>query len=358
MALDQLISKAIKETPLSKRQKNLDVRVEGSSLIHMGLNENPYGMCPKSQEAIKASLSSAKFYPDFTASDLKKVISEYYGLSTDAILTGSGSSSMIDMLGVTFLDEGDEVLFCAPTFGAFVDMAYLNGAIPVTVPVTADQKFDLDGLLKAITDKTKMIVICNPNNPTGTYLSYDELKAFMDAVPKTVLIVMDEAYIEFATEPDCKSMVDYLKENPEFPMVIIRTFSKYYAMAGMRVGYAMAPEELITAMRKCSAAWNLNVFAQKAAIEAMKDQNFYQKGKALVAKGRDYITAELRKLGCKVFDSQSNFIYFDSGKNPLDLKQEMMEKGIHIGAFEYSRVSIGTLEECSLFVEKMKEVMA
>ena len=213
------------------------------------------------EAALEDSRAGSHFYPDFAAVLLKQKVAEQYGLKAENVLTGAGSSAMIDMIGLTFLDEGDEVLFSAPTYGAFADMAYLNGG----VPVTEEQKFNLPAMKEKIGEKTKIVVICNPNNPTGTYVPIGELEAFADTLPEDVLLVMDEAYMEFATEPDCCSMVDYMKAHPEKPILVLRTFSKYYAMAGLRVGYALGFEELIGIMRKCSASWNLNVCAQKAA---------------------------------------------------------------------------------------------
>lgn len=217
------------------------------------------------EAALEDSMAGSHFYPDFAAVLLKQKVAEQYGLKAENVLTGAGSSAMIDMIGLTFLDEGDEVLFSAPTYGAFADMAYLNGGVPVSVPVTEEQKFNLPAMKEKIGEKTKIVVICNPNNPTGTYVPIGELEAFADTLPEDVLLVMDEAYMEFATEPDCCSMVDYMKAHPEKPILVLRTFSKYYAMAGLRVGYALGSEELIGIMRKCSASWNLNVCAQKAA---------------------------------------------------------------------------------------------
>ena len=213
------------------------------------------------EAALEDSRAGSHFYPDFAAVLLKQKVAEQYGLKAENVLTGAGSSAMIDMIGLTFLDDGDEVLFSAPTYGAFAAMAYLNGG----VPVTEEQKFNLPAMKEKIGEKTKIVVICNPNNPTGTYVPIGELEAFADTLPEDVLLVMDEAYMEFATEPDCCSMVDYMKAHPEKPILVLRTFSKYYAMAGLRVGYALGSEELIGIMRKCSASWNLNVCAQKAA---------------------------------------------------------------------------------------------
>lgn len=217
------------------------------------------------EAALEDSMAGSHFYTDFAAVLLKQKVAEQYGLKAENVLTGAGSSAMIDMIGLTFLDEGDEVLFSAPTYGAFADMAYLNGGVPVSVSVTEEQKFNLPAMKEKIGEKTKIAVICNPNNPTGTYVPIGELEAFADTLPEDVLLVMDEAYMEFVTEPDCCSMVDYMKAHPEKPILVLRTFSKYYAMAGLRVGYALGSEELIGIMRKCSASWNLNVCAQKAA---------------------------------------------------------------------------------------------
>ena len=309
------------------------------------------------EAALEDSMAGSHFYPDFAAVLLKQKVAEQYGLKAENVLTGAGSSAMIDMIGLTFLDEGDEVLFSAPTYGAFADMAYLNGGVPVSVPVTEEQKFNLPAMKEKIGEKTKIVVICNPNNPTGTYVPIGELEAFADTLPEDVLLVMDEAYMEFATEPDCCSMVDYMKAHPEKPILVLRTFSKYYAMAGLRVGYALGSEELIGIMRKCSASWNLNVCAQKAAVAGLADQEYYQEQKAKIVEGREYLEKEMAAFGCRVYPSQSNFIYFDTGKDPAWIQEQLMEKGIRIGAFEMSRVSVGTMEECKLYIKALKEIL-
>lgn len=309
------------------------------------------------EAALEDSMAGSHFYPDFAAVLLKQKVAEQYGLKAENVLTGAGSSAMIDMIGLTFLDDGDEVLFSAPTYGAFADMAYLNGGVPVSVPVTEEQKFNLPAMKEKIGEKTKIVVICNPNNPTGTYVPIGELEAFADTLPEDVLLVMDEAYMEFATEPDCCSMVDYMKAHPEKPILVLRTFSKYYAMAGLRVGYALGSEELIGIMRKCSASWNLNVCAQKAAVAGLADQEYYQEQKAKIVEGREYLEKEMAALGCRVYPSQSNFSYFDTGKDPAWIQEQLMEKGIRIGAFEMSRVSVGTMEECKLYIKALKEIL-
>ena len=203
----------------------------------------------------------------------RKAIMQYAQLkklpnvSIDDIYTGNGVSELINLCMSALLDDGDEILIPSPDYPLWTACATLAGGKAVHYICDEQSEWypDLDDIEKKITDRTKAIVIINPNNPTGTYVPIGELEAFADTLPEDVLLVMDEAYMEFATEPDCCSMVDYMKAHPEKPILVLRTFSKYYAMAGLRVGYALGSEELIGIMRKCSASWNLNVCAQKAA---------------------------------------------------------------------------------------------
>ena len=249
-------------------------RPDISKMTRLCYNENMYGMAPTVRQALRDSLDRAHQYADFSASALKQRLAEFYGLSFGQVVTAAGSSALIDMLGVTFLEPGEEVLYCAPTFGAFRDMAVYSGGVPVELPLTADQRFDLEALLAAVTDRTKIIVVCNPNNPTGTYRPISQLRDFIRRVPDDVLVVVDEAYMEFATEPDCVSAVGLLREMPEKPLMILKTFSKFYAMAGIRVGYALGPETLMQVMNRCAAAWNVSLPAQEAAMAALDAQEY------------------------------------------------------------------------------------
>lgn len=356
MDMTKIISRAIQNKPASRRPSQA-AGFDPSRLVRMGFNENPYGMSPKALEAIRSSAAGANNYPDFGAAPLKKAIADFYQLTPDCVLTGSGSSAMIDMLGMTFLNEGDEVLLCMPTFAAFVDMAYVNGAVPVIVPLTRDQRFDLDGLRKAVTDKTKLVIICNPNNPTGTYRSSQEIFDFIQSLPETVVTAVDEAYIEFAEASDCQTMIPYL---PKFtrPVVILKTFSKYYAMAGVRVGYALSTPEIIAQMNKCPAAWNLNMMGQVAAIAALADQEFSMDSKKKITESRHWLTKEMQKLGCTVYPSQTNFIYFSTPVEPAVLKQKMQDEfGIMIGAYEMSRVSIGLPDWNHAFIDALSKIL-
>ena len=357
MEINKITTRAMQAKPASQRPSQAP-GFDPSKLIRMGFNENPYGMSPKALAAIRETAAAANNYPNFSAASLKNAIAAFYGLTPDCVITGSGSSAMIDMLGVTFLEKGDELLLCMPTFAAFLDMAYVNGAKPVIVPVTADQKYDLAGLKAAITDKTKMIVICNPNNPTGTYLPTGEILDFVNSLPDHILTVVDEAYIEFAEADDCKTVTPFL-QSCEKPMIVLKTFSKYYGMAGVRVGYALSRPEIIAEMSKCSAAWNLNAMGMAAAVEALADQSFAAESREKIIAGRNYLTREMEKLGCTVYPSQTNFIYFSCEVAPALLKQRMQDEfGIMIGAFEKSRVSIGLPAWNERYIAALKQILA
>lgn len=355
MNINELKTKAMQRKPASKRASQTGKKLDLSKMVRMNFNENSYGMSPKALEVIKESAIMGNRY-DFDAAEIKEVIAKKNGFDSSNVLIGAGSSALIDMLGVTFLEEGDEVVLCMPTFAAFVDMAYVNGAMPKVVPVNENQEFDLDAMLAAIDEKTKMVVIVNPNNPTGTYKSVEEIEDFVKKVPNDVIIVIDEAYLEYATAKDCQSML-YLVKEMDKPIVVLKTFSKIYGMAGVRMGYAIADSEVIASMSGCPAAWNVSIMAQKAAIASLNDDEFVEYVKENIAKGREYISNELEALGCKVFPSQTSFVYFDAHRDPAQLRDEMAKENIAMGAFEYSRISIGTMEENRLFIDAMKKIL-
>lgn len=357
MRIEKLISEAIAKKPATKRVSANLGQLDLSKVIRMGLNEHPYGMSPKALEVIQTKAYQANLYGDFQAKALKEELAVFYELDFDNILTANGSSACIEIMGRAFLNPGDEVLMC-PTFAAFIDMTQVHQAVPVIVPLKEDLTYDLEGLLDAITEKTKMIVICNPNNPTGTYVGWQEIEKFMEQVPEDIIVVFDEAYLEFATAPDCVTMVRLLKEKPDKPIIILKTFSKYYAMAGIRAGYAIAPKELIDVMKKCPCSCNMNTLSQQATIAALHDQEYYQEVKQKVVKGREYIEKNLKSLGCKVFPSQTNFVYFDAGIAPVALFQLFLEKGMMISANQYSRVSIGVKEHNELFIQYLEEILS
>ena len=325
--------------------------------LDFSANVSPLGTPKCVTEAIERGLPELYRYPDPYCRALVQAIAHYEGVPGEFILCGNGASELI--YAYCEAVRPGRAMELAPTFSEYSLALQRRGCGVVRFALSQEEKFDLQEhfLARLAHEKIDALFLCNPNNPTGTYVPIGELEAFADTLPEDVLLVMDEAYMEFATEPDCCSMVDYMKAHLEKPILVLRTFSKYYAMAGLRVGYALGSEELIGILRKCSASWNLNVCAQKAAVAGLADQEYYQEQKAKIVEGREYLEKEMAALGCRVYPSQSNFIYFDTGKDPAWIQEQLMEKGIRIGAFEMSRVSVGTMEECKLYIKALKEIL-
>ena len=324
-------------------------------VIRMCWNENQLGMSGKAKAAMAAALEKSNYYPDFYAVALKDRIGEVYGLTRDNVFTAGGSSAVIDAIGAVYLEEGDEVLYCSPTFGAYWDMATANGAVPVEVPLTKEMRYDLDGLYQAITARTKIIVICNPNNPTGTAVGADQLAAFVKKVPKEILIMVDEAYIEYADDPDVHSAVPLILEG--YHVLVLKTFSKIHGMAGIRVGYGLACPEIIDDLMRSPGAFNTSTVAIAGAIASLGDRDFLSRSYQMVKDGRDYLTRELEQLGCKVYPSQTSFLYFDAHMDPQDLQAECAKRNILIGAFALSRVSVGNKAQNAAFISCLRDIL-
>lgn len=361
MDVQKLLCKNLREKPETKRASRKMGAIDFSKLIRMGLNENAFGVSPKAIKAMDDMTPQGNFYQDWAQTDLKGAIGEHYGVTSDYIVTGCGSSSLTEALGAAFLEAGDEMILEMPTFPAIIDTAQMNGAKPVIVEMGEDLAYDMDKLLAAITEKTKMVYICNPNNPTGTYVPKDKLMEFAKKCPDHVIQVYDEAYIEFAEAPDCLEMVDAMKEMPEKPIVLLKTFSKFYGMAGIRCGYILAQPEIIEWLGKCGTQFAVSKVSQAGAAAAMRDKEHCEYVKTETAKCRKYLASEMEKLGCKVYPSETNFIFFHPGEgiDPQDVSGMMMEKGIMISAQAgANRVSVGVMENCELYIKYLTEILA
>ncbi|MBQ1236913.1 MAG: aminotransferase class I/II-fold pyridoxal phosphate-dependent enzyme [Oscillospiraceae bacterium] len=328
----------------------------GEPIIRMFWNENHLGMSPKAKAAMEKAMERGHFYHDFSSTALKERLAKEYRLSQDNVYTAAGSSAIIWDIGTVYLDPGDEVVYCDPTFGDFWDMIVFNGAVPVKVPVTEkEQKFDLDGILAALTEKTKIIVICNPNNPTGTALTHKEIEEFAAKVPEEILIVIDEAYMDYASDPDVRTAIDLVDR---YNILVLRTFSKMYGMAGIRTGYAIAKADIIDNFMRCAGGYNTSAIAMAGAIAALDDTEHRDRVYAMVKSERERLAKELRRLGCTVWDSQASFVYFDCGIDPEELFTLMMSRNLRMGAFPHSRISVATPELNDLFLQYLAEFMA
>ncbi len=326
-------------------------------VIKLASNENPLGCSPKAIEAIKNSLDSLGLYPDGNCTLLKEALSKKLNISSNNIILSSGLDEMMDLLAKTFFNKDDEAIMADITFPRYIATTMMMGAKPVIVPLV-NWTHDLNGMLNAITDKTKLIWLCNPNNPTGTMFTEKELIDFLDKVPENIVVVYDEAYREFVTRDDyTKDSIPLLNKYPN--LIILRTFSKIYGLASLRVGYTMASEEIITNINKVRGPFNVNTLAQVAAIAALDDEDFLRRSYEVNVEGKEYLYKEFDKLKLEYAPSETNHIFVNVQRNGNEVFVELQKRGViirpQIG--DWIRVSIGTMDENRTFIEKLIEVL-
>lgn len=334
----------------------------GLEEVHrLASNENPLGPSEKAQRAMQKAVLETHLYPDTSASALREVLAETYHVSADEIMTGNGADNVISIVVSAYVNEGDEVLYCTPTFPAYRSSTLLMGGVPVEVPLREDFTFDLHAMKENITEKTKLIFICNPNNPTGTIIDHAEMEAFIRDVPKDVLVVLDEAYIEYVDVEGYKTGMDLFKEG--YNVLTIRTFSKFYSLAGLRVGYAIGTKKVLEPMLRLREPFALNRVAIAGAVESIQDVAFGEKHVKMNREEKVFLTEQLEALGCKVFPSHTNFIFVDMKQDGVVLFEKLLEKGFIIrpcagwGLQNYVRISIGTHEQNKQFIDRLKDML-
>ena len=391
-----LLRDSMKVKPASKRGARQKTSTP-KGVTRLNFNENNYGPAPEVTKLLIDSIGRVNEYQDFFAIDLKQKIADFYGLDKtaeaasatnefgenskpeDYVIIGAGSSAVIDMLGEIFINPGDEVVYCMPSYESFPDMVNENGGKRVENPLTADYHFDLDGMYEAVTEKTKLVVVVNPNNPTGTYINGAKIEKFIRKVhekaarlhpddDQDVVVIVDEAYYEYVDDPTHYSMIEMVQKGYDRPLIVQRTFSKAYGLAGLRIGYAITQPALADAIMKACQAWNYSGPGLLACEAALDYQDYIKKVKALNIENRNYVADELKQLGFEVVPPAANFIFFGIPEDataeerekmdPVRVKNELAERKILIGAPNgHNRVSIGTAEECKMFIAAMKEIV-
>ncbi len=330
-----------------------------SKILKLDFNESQFGTSPLAVKAMQEASATSNLYPEPFSATLRAKLGEKYGFGDEGqkhVVAHAGASGIISILRSAFLSPGDEVVTCVPTFEAYAGVARAAGAKLVSLPVTKDQTFDLDAMAAAITDKTRLVCICNPNNPTATVLERDAMLSFVKSLPPRVITVVDEAYIELADDPDALTMLPAVHEG--LPVVVVRTFSKLYGMAGARVGYAVSTEELTESLSDVLPVFAVSRAAQAGAVAALEDDAFAVATRKAVAESRAFVTSELTKLGWDVYPSQTNFVYADSHLNTAALAAALRERGILIrGNYEFSRITLGTLEQDRRLVDTIRDVV-
>lgn len=328
--------------------------------IKLASNENPLGPSPMAVKAIEKALTNLHRYPDGRGHDLVVKLSSRFNLSKDHFVLGNGSDDLIGMLTRALLQPGDEAIIPRPSFLMYDICVKSSGAIPVHVPLSF-LAIDLSDILEKITPRTRMIFICNPNNPTGTVISRKSFENFLNALPDGILVVIDEAYIEFVRDSDCMNGLEYI--NRKKPVVALRTFSKAYGLAGLRIGYGVMEPWLAGIIHRIRQPFNASLLAQAGALAALDDDDFLNKTIKLVHEGLDYLYAELDKIGIQYFPTQANFFLIDTRQNADKVFEKMLKAGVIVRSMTsyryptYIRVNVGLPEENIRLVDALKLVM-
>jgi len=343
----------------SKAEASLS-RGQASDFIQLNSNENPYGLSPRALEALSRSGGMASRYPDAVEDATKDAIAKSHGVSADRIVLGAGSSDVLRMADSAWLPEGRRVVAAEPTFEAVLLYARVTNAEAVKVPETADHRHDLPKMAAACDAKTGVVYVCNPNNPTGTIVSGDELDAFFARVPASTIILVDEAYHHFVENPKYRSAIDSIAKYPN--IVVARTFSKIYAMAGMRLGYAVASKENAEILQR-NASWNnVNGSALDIALANLADPDHVPRERKKLNDTRRWLCAELEKDGRKYIPSETNFLMIHVGRDVTPLIAEFRSKKILVGRkfpslSDWLRVSIGKPEETAAFLTALRQIV-
>jgi len=337
--------------PIEELERELGIQ----NASKIASNENPLGPSPKVLKALEKALSKISRYPDGGAHNLSHALSRHLGVNPKQILLGNGSNELLVLLGQMVLNPGDEVVFAEPGFIIYPLVAQLFEAVPRAIPLK-DFAHDLQAFSKALTPKTKLVYICNPNNPTGSMVSLLAVEAFLKVCPPHVLVVLDEAYYEYVEE---KTYFESLRILDKYPnLIVLRTFSKAFGLAGLRVGYGIAHEDFAEIYQKTRQPFNVNSMAMTAAEAALTDISHMKKVTALNSSMRGLLLDGLVKLGLKPAPTQANFVYFNI-PGALELYQGLLEKGVIIRPMGPNalRVTTGTEEETRNFLGVFEGVL-
>jgi len=331
-----------------------------TNAIKLASNENPLGASPMAVKAIRQAVEKLHRYPNGGSYDLCGCISKRLNVKRENIVLGNGSDDLIAMLARVLLQPGDEAVLPRPAFLFYEIMIRSSGAVPVRVPLKS-QTTDLDGMLDHISPKTRLVFLNNPHNPTGSLISRQMLEAFIEALPSDIVLVIDEAYIEFVRDRKCPNSIDYL--NSDKVVVGLRTFSKAYGLAGLRVGYGLMPSFLADLLHRVRQPFNVNSLAQAAAIAGLEDRDFLENTVQLVYDELDFMYAALDELRIDYLKSQANFFLIQVGKNADEVFEDLLKQGVIVrsmtsyGYADCIRVNVGLHHENVRFLEALAEVL-
>ncbi|OOZ39728.1 histidinol-phosphate transaminase [Solemya pervernicosa gill symbiont] len=348
--------------PIEELERELGIE----NIIKLASNENPLGPSPLALEAMRSAAEGVWLYPDGNGFELKQKLSQKHGVEMAQITLGNGSSDPLEFVVRVLVQPGDEVLYSQHAFAMYPIVTRAAGGVGIEAPAK-NWGYDLDALAARITDRTRVIFIANPNNPTGTWLDGVELEAFIKSVPERIVVVIDEAYYDYACDPATGAegypdAVSWLAKYPN--LMVSRTFSKSYALAGLRVGYALSSPELADLMNRVRPPFNVNNLALVAASAALDDKAHLQRSVAMNAEGLKQLRGEFEAMGLDYIPSVGNFISVDVGQPGMKVYEELLREGVIVrpvanyGMPNHLRVTVGRAEENTRFIEGLKRTLA
>ena len=343
--------------PVEEVQRELGLE----RVVKLASNEGPFGPFPEARDALVRGVEELNRYPDGGSWRLRTALAELHDVRFEEVAPGAGSDGIVDYLSQLALDPGDEIVCGWPSFPSYVIDALKLGAVPKRVPLR-DHRYDLDAMLQEIGPKTKLVYVCHPNNPTGTMNTRAELDRFLDRVPDNVLVVLDQAYFEYIDDPDYPDAIEeYYKRGR--PVAVLRTFSKIYGLAGLRVGYMVAPPTVVTAVNKVKRAFDVPTVSQEAALASLDSPDELVRRRAVNAESREQVATILRAQGFELPEpAVANFVYAETGTDTRPLFEALLAQGVIVrplhgfGSPTAIRVTAGTADENEFFAEALARV--
>ncbi|MBI4323262.1 MAG: histidinol-phosphate transaminase [Candidatus Omnitrophica bacterium] len=339
--------------------KDVQRRYKLSSVIKLASNENALGPSPKAVAALRKTTGQLHRYPDAACAELKAKLAKRLKVNASQIAVGNGSDELLVLALRAFVEPGDEVVVAEPTFLIYALQARASGAKVMRVPLN-NLRYDLPLMRAVVSKHTKLVFIANPDNPTGSYVTKRELEEFLRGLPEQVVVVVDEAYYEFVDAKDYPQTVSYVNRAP---VIVTRSFSKAYGLAGLRIGYCIARPSLIAALEAVREPFNVNRLAQDAAVAALDDRAFLERTRRMIRQGRAYLGLELAQLGLRVVPSVANFLLVELGPKASQAAQALLRRGVIVREMSawkldgFVRVTIGTMPENRRFIQALKEVV-
>ena len=359
------ISDGIKEMDCYQAGKSIEEvkeEYELEKIVKLASNENSLGPAIQVIDTIQSEAKNVCLYPDSESKKLKTALGEKYKLEKERIFIGNGSDEILDLLMTLILNPGDEVIQADPAFIKYELAVKSRGGSSVKVPLNEDYQHDLEAMEAEISDKTKAIFICNPNNPTGTTVSKEKIEDFLEKISDEILVIVDQAYQEYITAEEPFDGIELLEKHRN--LFLMRTFSKAYGLAGMRVGYALGDPELVDYLNRIRGPFNVNSLAQKAALTALESQSHLETCQNLNKKEKEFIYQQFEELGLEYIESEANFVMVDTEMPAADVFEKLQQRGVIIrpgnqfGMDSWIRVTVGTRADNEFFIRNLKKVLA